>query len=41
VAVELEEIYPGIPKDIKIIDSAIPLTYERYTSNQEAVFLSA
>lgn len=34
----LEEIYPGISKDIEMIDSATPLTYERYTSNREGTY---
>lgn len=34
----LDEVYPGISKDIEMIDSATPLTYERYTSNREGTY---
>lgn len=34
----LEEVYPGISKDIEMTDSATPLTYERYTSNREGTY---
>ncbi len=34
----LEESYPGIGKDIEMIDVATPLTFERYTGNRRGSF---
>lgn len=34
----LEEIHPGISGDIEMIDSATPMTYERYTSNRNGTY---
>jgi phytoene dehydrogenase-like protein len=35
---ELEKLYPGITKDIEVIDTATPLTFERYTGNREGSY---
>lgn len=34
----LEETYPGIRADIEVVDTATPLTYERYTGNRRGSF---
>jgi phytoene dehydrogenase-like protein len=33
VVAELERVYPGIEKQIEVVDVTTPLTYERYTGN--------
>jgi phytoene dehydrogenase-like protein len=34
----LEEVYPGIGKDIEMMDAATPVTWERYTGNRRGTF---
>jgi len=37
---QLELIYPGFKSNIKIVDTATPLTFERYTHNAKGGFMS-
>jgi phytoene dehydrogenase-like protein len=37
---QLDKRYPGIRRDVECLDVTTPLTYERYTGNQEGVYQS-
>jgi len=37
---QLELIYPGFKSNISIVDTATPLTFERYTYNAKGAFMS-